>query len=56
MASYRDIGAYQGTAGSDNDIGAYQAAEPAVGIGIMTTNTRYWGAISILLGLLLLVV
>ena len=29
MASYRDIGAYQGTAGSGNDIGALQAAAGA---------------------------
>lgn len=52
-----DIGAIQ-SGGSNNkalDIGAVQAVPvvPSVG-GIMTTNTGYWGALIILLGLLLL--
>ena len=48
-----DIGAVQSDSGLD--IGAVQAPVIAVTTGIMTTNTGYWGALIILLGLLLLI-
>ena len=53
-----DIGSAQSGGAGNNalDIGSAQAepVAPTVG-GIMTTNTGYWGALIILLGLLLLV-
>lgn len=53
MANW-DIGAVQ-LEGGATDIGAVQAPAVVVVGGIMTTNTGYWGALIILLGLLLLI-